>query len=108
MWQEEPEQCMAVRESAKWWGNPKDMDCWSTVWESEVTRGWANKGGIGFNRMGLHALRIQHLALYCRGRMLSTQFLSLAARQIDVEVYEAVCFLDRLRHMHVTFPFLRM
>lgn len=44
-------------------------------------QGWADKGGIGSNPMGLHALRIQHLVLYCRGRMLTTQFLSLAVRQ---------------------------
>lgn len=45
-------------------------------------QGWADQGGIGSNPTGLHAMRIQHLALYCRGRMLTTQFLSLAVRQM--------------------------
>lgn len=36
--QEEPEQCMAVIEGAGRWGNPKDMDRWSTVWASGETR----------------------------------------------------------------------
>lgn len=51
-------------------------------------QGWADKGGVGSNPAGLHTLRIQHWVLYCRGWMLATQLLSLAARKTRKSMME--------------------
>jgi hypothetical protein len=37
-WQEELSGRTDVTENAEWGENPKETDCWSTVWESGMTR----------------------------------------------------------------------